>query len=389
MIDKIEIKNYKGISNLNINFKNFNLLYGRNSIGKTRILSFIADFINFNKSNNLDGKIYFTQLSEENDEKLNKFILDLSIFDNKIQKFKLSSNYDQQKIVKKLDFENLKNSEQLNEFKYSPSKQNFIKFITSLDVNKQFVYSFVKLFIRLDLYLEQAENYAPISYNIDYTNKEIHINEELISNYVNEETLKNTFTEEEKEKYEKIINSLNYFISKIDINFLKISLVFDNIYENELYYLKDVYYHLDTGLKISLRDPILKTNISRGIRHFIKIMEKIINLILNESDILIIDEFDSYIHDDLYNKMISFLIRFVDQNLNKQVITITHNTSSMYFVDKKYIQIIDVNEENDIIAKQIKGSFLNKNSNIEKLYRENIFSQDYINDSDFELLNRK
>lgn len=387
MIKTLIINNYKGIENFKLDLEKINLLYGRNSVGKTRILNFIFDFFNFSTSH-LDGQVIFV------DPKTKKIIdIYLKIKDKKISKFIIKSDYNKKKKVKILDLEQVSLSEPLNEFKYQPNKNNLINYIKSLKLESNLDFEILKKYFEIEYYLEKDKDLLPINYNIDFNQKKISINEKEVEHYLNSETKKNTCTYEEKENILKLQKYLNEFIKKIDNNFLTLEYEFDNIIddfkdENKLFYLKKVNYKLKNNVKFDLKNQMQKTNVSRGVRHFIYVFEKIVKLITSECNILIIDEFDSYIHDELYTKLIDFLVNFVEKNIDKQVISITHNTSSMYNINRKYITIIDYNEQNELKALKIKGSFLNTKSNIEKLYRENILSNQYIYDSDFEFFLR-
>lgn len=391
MIKRIEIYNYKGIENFKIDFCNFNLLYGRNAVGKTRILNFIHDFLNFKNSSDVNGKIIFTKIID-NKEYVFEYVLNIE--NKKVKTFYVKTNYKKTRLSKVIDIEKKVNGDEINEFKFTPSKETFIRYLLTLKDDKNIWFEIIVTFLNTIFYLEQDEDYVPVSYEVDHENNTISINDKYLSNFINNETLKNTYNFEAKQKLDKIIKTLNYFIAKIDFNFKELKLNYEIIIEDDneneqTYYLKNMIYVLKNNLQFDLKNPILKTNISRGIRHFIHIFENIIKLIINNEEILIIDEFDSYLHDELYNKIVNFLLDYVEENLNKQIITITHNTSSMYMLNKKYIKLIDIDENSNIVAREIKGSFLNNNSNIEKMYRDNIFTNPYIYDSDFAMLKVK
>lgn len=96
MIKNIEIINYKGLKNLKLIFKEFNIIHGVNNIGKTRILEFINDFIlalfyqNIDKNLTLHGIVQFANSKIEiiiNEGKIVK------LRKNKIQKQKLHLNF--------------------------------------------------------------------------------------------------------------------------------------------------------------------------------------------------------------------------------------------------------------------------------------------------------
>lgn len=401
MIRFINIKKFKGLINLEYNFgqsvrtnanilkfkpqenENYNLIYGKNAVGKTRFLSVVQYLKNILLSSTpeqIDADFEISLNSKE-------YIYNLKIQTSQdgIKYFELdySLNNDSKKIInlitykltdtvpdlvvndKKLPLEktlsiivNKNSSFLLNILKLSPDKADY-------DLIKKFG---DLLFYNVRIKFEKQIQTQYLTWQEFFETPKININELI--------------TEDEVNARLKYANKLTTFIKEIDpeIEYFDFG---SYTFEEEI---NEIKYYKQDDIKVKLSNGNIynlnSQNISQGITRIISVLQDLIWVCQNDYRILIIDEFDPFLHDFLYLSLTRVIIDVLKEN--SQIITVSHN--SVVLNELKRTQIIFMDEIGGVIklfnpeAKDINF----ERSNIYKRYLNEEYIKNSIFDSDVE-----
>lgn len=357
MIEKINIYNYRGIEDFNITFDSFTLIYGENSIGKTRIITFIRDLLNF--KDNVSGLVVL---------KLNTSFLEfnLEIIEEEVKHFSLRYKNISKKYKKIINTKDNVVSNEKSKFIFNPSVKTFLSLFSTINITQEERVDIIDILTSVDYYLEDDELLETYIDKIRYYSAKDIKKDDFIS-----ELPFFTFKKYQVEWYTNIEKKLNEVLKRLDNNFKNFNLNIAEVKEDELYKIKSHEYILKNGEIYNLDDEENNVKISRGLRKFVKIYIKILKFIESDDTVLIMDEIDAYIHDELYKNIIKQVINFVKTNINKQIIVISHNIETLNFVDRNYIRIIKNDPDLDqIYVSLIRGKKFTTSSNITKIQRK-------------------
>lgn len=379
MIKIIYINSFRGLKNIEIKLNNnISVFYGKNGIGKTRILNFITEFKKFIFGDDflevdISGSITF-----ENNDKI-----ELSVYNKQLLKFVVIS---ENKEVCYLD-ENGK----VNLFEF---KQSDVFSTNDRDIIKTYNHymntPYLKLYVE-NQKLMNADNINSICkpimelLNIDiFTENKVFdkfwqekilidakVNIERLNFESSEVKMYKKKMDKEFEKYQKLQKNLSKILNIIDFNIKKYW-----VEKDEINFKIKHKVLLDDGLVLDL----FNNNVSNGIRHFFKIIIPIIDVVKNENKILLIDEFDPYLHDFLYKSLVSNIID--ELKPSSQIIFVSHNSNIINILPLISIYFISAeNEKIDVSNPKSQGSN-SKTTNFEKQYHEGKLLTQEIYDSD-------
>lgn len=370
MLKGFKIINFMGLENIEVKeFKNnFNLIYGENASGKTRLLkflSFMTGDIEFNIDSNekihwigsitieIDDVIYTVEKkvkSIENELEIedNFYETDIVIFknskkkyhfnfiENKISRWPIQINLFKQKSKNKVDWTEDEDMAIHIERKIS----DMFYFSLNEINNEDFKYSNVKI------------------YGNKYQEKELKI-----------------MTEEDK----KITN----FLKSIDSGIIQFERkpIFESSGDNGFnWYQVETRINMKVDNSNSMWININSDKLSTGIKRSLKIYFILKELIESENKIYVIDELDPYIHDFLFKSYIKLFKKYSQWN---QIFMVTHNSSilndvildNLMFLTKDdndnsklvYDQIEEQDTVVDIFEKYFKNAWVKKNINSQLL----------------------
>ncbi|MBR2068851.1 MAG: AAA family ATPase [Candidatus Gastranaerophilales bacterium] len=171
---------------------------------------------------------------------------------------------------------------------------------------------------------------------------------------------------EEKDKLLKMENFVNYFFtntySDIKGAYYQIDNIDNNKIKYQLYFKKQIFGQLKD---ISLKDE------STGTLKLLRMLPFIYTAY--EGGVVIIDEFDSGIHDVLMKKIIECLC----ESINGQIILTTHNTSLLESdiipKDSIYVFTLDMDANKKILPISVFEERIHPNLNIRKRYIKGLY----------------
>lgn len=366
MIKSVNIKNYKGLKNIDIKFNNnVSVFYGKNGIGKTRILSFVSSFKEFlfgkNFLNtNICGKITFDNNSSIEINVLDKELIKFSVIENNKEIIYIDdngkSNYfslNDSDVFSTKDREVLK---KYNHFKNTPYIDLlFEEFKNQDDKILNQIPSTIEKLLSIDVKTENKllnkfwEERIKIS-----AKRSKKDNEESLEFKFIQSTLK-----EEYNKYKKLEKKLSNVLNVIDSNIVK-------------YWVEKDLINMKLNHKIELKNKIIldlfNPQVSKGIRHFFQIIIPLLEVVKSDNKILLIDEFDPYLHDFLYKSLISNLIDEIKDS--SQIIFVSHNSNIINMLPLKNIYLVEENKDNVVVRNPNSKGSNTQTTNYEKQYRE-------------------
>ena len=353
MIKHVTIKNFKGINSLEITPKKFNVLVGRNNTGKTSILEAISVCINSDLIKNLFENKYQNSIInylsdnssikiEKEDNKVKKLSLrratpeqilnllknDLSDFFSKKGKLprKFDKNIAIERIIKDLDKDKI----------YQTSLDSIVALVNYSDRQILLPGKLYENLLTDALYeLDDIYKHKKVKDSTARSSKETLIdsiwgNVEMFSmlRYFNKPLNKNPFGIDKKNNITFIKDTLNSFKS---INTSeKLALQLENMikHDNIIPNLTRFNFHslvLDTE-DGSKEIPI--ESMGDGFKSLIYILTRLYE---NESNIILIEEPENYMHPGYIRELIHYIISLAN-NSEIQLFIITHSQDFLYML---------------------------------------------------------
>lgn len=393
----LEIKNFKSINHIKLNFKNnsINLIYGDNGIGKTTFIE-IFDFLN-----KLWSYLNIEDLQSFPNSPLNNKFGNFFAINNKMEikpieikiKFKLFNDTLKYHLIYKenyVDFEKLiiLNSSNDNEEIIFSKKFNEILNISkeienfhkdkNLSITNKNKYSIISImlnyyrnnfkFIKENYSKKENEifnlikNIGTLFYCSILKNDQIGFFNSSPFRFIDELKyflqikLDNNFNENFK-FYKEQVREFEKFLMKIDERIINIK--FDEkISNNSQYKSYSIYFEKKINGEIIKITP---NHESTGTKIYIDYFNFINNAILKHKSIVFFDEFGMHFHPSLAINILKYIKEISNENKIQLFLT-THNST---FLDKKFINLN--NKEKWIITRNIHGFI-----NIKSLEGENV-----------------
>lgn len=383
MITSINIVNYKGINDCEIKLlNNVSVFYGKNGVGKTRILKFIKDFQNYIISGpknieNIEGSITFNK----------KIWVYLKIENFELVNFEVKKNSNEVISIDdngKVNFFNL-----ISEDVYSSQNRNLIKEYIKLLKTSPLNTFIMTIADDKSKHQKKLIDILPEWISLIASSNiitEVQMQDELLFNKIKDNwKVKDIIKTKQNNQKEILWNEKKYIKFKsMETKFTKILSTIDSNIQK--YFVEKDDEKIDINHKLMLTNgdiySLYNENISHGVQHLFEIIIPIYDLLKSTNSTLIIDEFDPYLHDFLYYSLVSNILEEIDPT--SQIIFVSHNSNIINMLPFKSIFIVQNELNSDkVIVENPNISRNTKTTNVEKQYKEGKILRKEIYDSDF------
>ena len=372
MIERVHIKNFKSIYDLDINVGRVNLFIGENGSGKSNLLEALV-FVSASQSNKLDNEFLVSR-----GLRLTEPVLMRSAFDEENSYKSIEISIGRKKELEHYEFKN-ENSEyskwknlssqllinlikQLNPEKYEGSKENLISELSRLnitDINESFLYEVSSLYNLKNFIIYSPENTALRIFEKEGQIQPLGINGEGLL-----KLLKVVNNYEDKSYINTIIESLQLFDWFEDI---KISDEFS--FGEQKLTIKDKYLYKEIDQK--------STN-----EGFLFILFYITLIVAKETPkSFAIDNIDASLNPKLCTKLMTIICDLA-KKYDKQIFLTTHNPAILDGIDlndeEQKLFVVSRNKSGHTRMKNITAKDKPKSSNDEPLKLSEAFLRGYL-----------
>lgn len=372
MIERVHIKNFKSIYDLDINVGRVNLFIGENGSGKSNLLEALV-FVSASQSNKLDNEFLVSR-----GLRLTEPVLMRSAFDEENSYKSIEISIGRKKELEHYEFKN-ENSEyskwknlssqllinlikQLNPEKYEGSKENLISELSRLnitDINESFLYEVSSLYNLKNFIIYSPENTALRIFEKEGQIQPLGINGEGLL-----KLLKVVNNYEDKSYINTIIESLQLFDWFEDI---KISDEFS--FGEQKLTIKDKY----------LYKEIDQRSTNEG---FLFILFYITLIVAKETPkSFAIDNIDASLNPKLCTKLMTIVCDLA-KKYDKQIFLTTHNPAILDGIDlndeEQKLFVVSRNKSGHTRMKNITAKDKPKSSNDEPLKLSEAFLRGYL-----------
>ena len=372
MIERVHIKNFKSIYDLDINVGRVNLFIGENGSGKSNLLEALV-FVSASQSNKLDNEFLVSR-----GLRLTEPVLMRSAFDEENSYKSIEISIGRKKELEHYEFKN-ENSEyskwknlssqllinlikQLNPEKYEGSKENLISELSRLnitDINESFLYEVSSLYNLKNFIIYSPENTALRIFEKEGQIQPLGINGEGLL-----KLLKVVNNYEDKSYINTIIESLQLFDWFEDI---KIS---DDFSFGEQ--------------KLTIKDKYLYKEIDQRSTNegFLFILFYITLIVAKETPkSFAIDNIDASLNPKLCTKLMTIICELA-KKYDKQIFLTTHNPAILDGIDlndeEQKLFVVSRNKSGHTRMKNITAKDKPKSSNDEPLKLSEAFLRGYL-----------
>ena len=372
MIERVHIKNFKSIYDLDINVGRVNLFVGENGSGKSNLLEALV-FVSASQSNKLDNEFLVSR-----GLRLTEPVLMRSAFDEENSYKSIEISIGRKKELEHYEFKN-ENSEyskwknlssqllinlikQLNPEKYEGSKENLISELSRLnitDINESFLYEVSSLYNLKNFIIYSPENTALRIFEKEGQIQPLGINGEGLL-----KLLKVVNNYEDKSYINTIIESLQLFDWFEDI---KISDEFS--FGEQKLTIKDKY----------LYKEIDQRSTNEGFLFILFYITLIVAIETPKS--FAIDNIDAPLNPKLCTKLMTIICDLA-KKYDKQIFLTTHNPAILDGIDlndeEQKLFVVSRNKSGHTRMKNITAKDKPKSSNDEPLKLSEAFLRGYL-----------
>ena len=372
MIERVHIKNFKSIYDLDINVGRVNLFIGENGSGKSNLLEALI-FVSASQSNKLDNEFLVSR-----GLRLTEPVLMRSAFDEENSDKSIEISIGRKKELEHYEFKN-ENSEyskwknlssqllinlikQLNSEKYEGSKEKLIGELSRLnitDINESFLYEVPSLYNFKNFIIYSPENTALRTFEKEGQIQPLGINGEGLL-----KLLKVVNNYEDKSYINTIIESLKLFDWFEDI---------------------EIPNHLSLGEdKVVIKDKYLYKEIDQRSTNegFLFILFYITLIVAKETPkAFAIDNIDASLNPKLCTKLMTIICELA-KKYDKQIFLTTHNPAILDGIDlndeEQKLFVVSRNKSGHTRMKNITVKDKPKSSNDEPLKLSEAFLRGYL-----------